>query len=197
MNWSVGYPSSRPGQYRIERLNNTGVVPHLMARNIGYRCPLCGRWLFRHVDFDLFPGEIVACLFTGFEPVSAFYCVLSGGKSPSEGYVFCDGRFAGERRVSLIRTRRGGESIDRVMAVSGLQRESRYVIIADADRSDQGSSYRVPAFVAFAASTQNVGFLVSVPKVYPLPFGFTRSVDFDRLNAFAASRDTPTRFVLS
>jgi hypothetical protein len=153
--------------------------------------------LFRHVDFDLFPGEIVVCRFTGFEPVSAFYRVLSGGKSPSEGCVFCDGLPAGKGRVLLIRTRRGGEATDRVIAASGLQRESRYVIIADADRSDQGTSYRVPEFVALAASTQNVGFLVSVPKVDPVPSGFTRSVDFDRLNAFVPRRDPPTRFVLS
>lgn len=175
-----------------------GAAPHLEARGIGYRCPYCDQWLFRFVDFDLFPGDIAVLRGSDKKTRQAFSRVLSGNLGPTEGRVCCDGRSISTFDRLPVRLVAGISAMERINGSDPSGIFARYLII-DEDSSpmtgiDNVSLYNI---VRREMHNRNVGVLASGSGPSSFLGVCNRVLDFGVMNRFARGSSPKIRFRLS
>jgi len=176
--------------------NSLAVVPHLVARNLGYRCPLCGRWLIRSVDFDLFPGECVSLFGSDYDLIRIFCRILSGTYVPAEGYVSCNGFTGTSSRRDLV-------ELTSRLTVSGYDEtgvffgDNLYLVLFPDQYHRRPDNSSVISFIRQATVLNHKGVILVSRNKPELPSGTSREINFDRLNRFCGWRNPAIRLKFS
>ncbi len=174
----------------------SGEYPHLVARNIGFRYTNIPQWIFRSIDMDVFPGEIVGLSGTNYLAKNILLRVVSGRERPAEGFVYCDGlplSVNARSPVQLLSLR----ASKRIGAIESFLLQSRYLLIDEEPGGSECLHQSCFSAVRSSICESNAGLLISSQDTRFLSAICTRIVDFDRINQHVHDRSGLTRFILS
>ena len=175
-----------------------GDAPHLEARGIGYRCPYCDQWLFRFIDFDLFPGDIVVLRGSDKKARRVFSRILAGDIGPTEGHVCCNGRSISNFDHQPVRLVAGISAKERINGRNPPWIFARYLIV-DEDATPLTGLNNVSLYdiVRREMHNRNVGVMASGSGLSSFVDVCNRVLDFDVMNRFANVSGPKMRFLLS